>query len=268
MENLLKNPGFEDPLTDKEGKVILSTTVKGFRTVGPSSAANWLVWNNLQTQPNESFEPTTTTELVDSDSTLAGGDKKMIHVNTDGERCGIEQVFLPLNTGPALTFSSALVYVKSGKVGLGTGNGGNTGLDTFSTKTNAWELLQFPNRNAHSNAIIVFSASKGAEFYVDNATVKVLDLTGKWQCNDGGTYYLRQLDNQLWWYGEKSATNPNWSNVLKGTIEGYNISGQWADVPKGTVQQNGDMVIQVVDANHFKAVKKTGGFAGSEWTRL
>ncbi len=27
------------------------------------------------------------------------------------------------------------------------------------------------------------------------------DLTGTWSCDDGGSYYLRQIDDNIWWYG-------------------------------------------------------------------
>lgn len=93
-------------------------------------------------------------------------------------------------------------------------------------------------------------------------------LTGRWQCDDGGTYYLRQIGNEVWWYGEYSGTNPAWSNVFKGTIQNNQISGSWADVPKGYVQSNGNMQIRVVSANRLEAIIKTGGFGGSVWTRL
>jgi hypothetical protein len=29
------------------------------------------------------------------------------------------------------------------------------------------------------------------------------DFTGVWSCDDGGTYYIEQIDNVIWWYGEQ-----------------------------------------------------------------
>jgi len=58
------------------------------------------------------------------------------------------------------------------------------------------------------------------------------DLTGKWSCNDGGTYYMRQLGKEVFWMGERAPTNPSWSNPNRAT-----------------------------------ATYKTGGFGGSVWTR-
>ena len=94
-----------------------------------------------------------------------------------------------------------------------------------------------------------------------------VNISGRWQGNDGGIYYLRQLGNEVWWYGEYSATNPNWSNVFKGKLQGNQLVGQWADVPKGSILQSGEMVIEVTSNNTLRAISKTGGFGGSEWTR-
>ena len=93
------------------------------------------------------------------------------------------------------------------------------------------------------------------------------DLTGVWDCDDGGKYYLRQLGSSLWWYGELDPLSPSWSNVMYGTISGNTINGNWADVPKGSIMQNGEMELRIESANRLVAIHKTGGFAGSVWTR-
>ncbi len=93
------------------------------------------------------------------------------------------------------------------------------------------------------------------------------DLTGRWRCNDGGTYYLRQVGNQLWWYGQSGDGGNSWSNVLSGQIEGGQVSGRWADVPHGRIMGSGEMTLQIVAPNLLRAINRTGGFGGSEWTR-
>src|SRR5258708_8833412 len=93
------------------------------------------------------------------------------------------------------------------------------------------------------------------------------DLTGRWTSNDGGTYYLRQLGGDLWWYGESSDGGHNWSNVLHATVQGNRAVGRWADVPHGNIHSAGEMELQVVSENKLVATRKTGGFGGSEWTR-
>ena len=39
----------------------------------------------------------------------------------------------------------------------------------------------------------------------------------------GGKYYLRQLDNEILWYGEEDAVSPTWSNVAHGIIKGNTL---------------------------------------------
>ena len=92
-------------------------------------------------------------------------------------------------------------------------------------------------------------------------------LTGVWNCDDGGKYYLRQLGNTLWWYGELDPMSPNWSNVARGTISGNTIQMEWADVPKGSIMQSGILKLKLLSSNEIQAEQKTGGFGGSIWTR-
>ncbi|MEH2337517.1 hypothetical protein [Nostoc sp.] len=95
----------------------------------------------------------------------------------------------------------------------------------------------------------------------------VINITGKWQANDGGTYYIRQIGNQVWWYGEYSPTNPAFSNVFNGTINNNQINGNWADVPKGSTLSNGSLQLKIDSYNRIEAVSQTGGFGGSVWFR-
>jgi hypothetical protein len=98
--------------------------------------------------------------------------------------------------------------------------------------------------------------------------VALADLTGTWNSDDGGTYYLRQIGNTLHWYGERAPSNPNWSNVFHGRIQGGQIKGSWADVPKGQVMNHGQMKLSIrQNGNVLVAEHKTGGFGGSRWTR-
>ena len=94
------------------------------------------------------------------------------------------------------------------------------------------------------------------------------DLTGTWQGDDGGTYYLRQIGNTLHWYGERDSNNPSWSNVFRGQVQGGHVNGAWADVPKGQYMNHGQLRLDIRNnGNVLVAVHKTGGFGGSRWTR-
>jgi len=85
----------------------------------------------------------------------------------------------------------------------------------------------------------------------------------------GGKYYLRQLDNELLWYGEEDAVSPSWSNVAHGVIKGNTITVKWADVPKGEIMQSGSLVIRIKSNDELELVKQTGEFfATDSWTRI
>jgi|GEM_PF-5716979 len=93
------------------------------------------------------------------------------------------------------------------------------------------------------------------------------DLTGVWGCNDGGTYYLRQLGNNVWWYGE--ASNGQWSNIFHGAMDGDLVDGFWLDVPKGRDRSNGALRLHLDSRDEFHREQKTGDdFGGSHWTRI
>ncbi len=93
------------------------------------------------------------------------------------------------------------------------------------------------------------------------------NLSGTWNCDDGGIYYIRQVGDRIWWYGEASPNSPLWSNVFEGEIYGNKIISKWADVPKGRLTNSGYLELEVVSESRIVAKTKTGGFGGSVWTK-
>jgi hypothetical protein len=94
------------------------------------------------------------------------------------------------------------------------------------------------------------------------------DLTGVWNCDDGGTYYIRQIGNEISWFGESSSMNPSWSNIAWGNLSDKVLNLQWRDVPKGRNMLSGTLQLQVISNNAFKVVSKEGKFGGSTWGRV
>jgi hypothetical protein len=94
-------------------------------------------------------------------------------------------------------------------------------------------------------------------------------LTGVWQANDGGTYYVRQRGNEVFWLGMSSDQGRSWTNVFHGTRNGNTITGTWADVPKGNIQSGGILNLNLqTNGNAIFGFQKgsfTGGFGGSRW---
>lgn len=102
--------------------------------------------------------------------------------------------------------------------------------------------------------------------YVIFAVAQADELSGRWRGNDGGIYYIRQVGNDIFWFGE-SSDEVSWTNVYHGYISGNKIIGSWADVPKGNVRQAGEMDLNIESPRKIVAIRKTGGFGGSIWTR-
>lgn len=95
------------------------------------------------------------------------------------------------------------------------------------------------------------------------------DLTGTWQGSDGGVYYLRQMGDQLHWYGEQKAIEPRWANVFHGAIRGERINGDWLDVPKGQTLGQGKLSLVIKDNERvLERARESGGFGGARWTRV
>lgn len=95
-----------------------------------------------------------------------------------------------------------------------------------------------------------------------------INLSGRWRGDDGGTYYIKQIGNELWWYGESADKGASWTNVFHGYIGKQEVAGKWADTPKGRVNSGGEMAVQIVSSNRLVAARKTGGFGGGAWTRI
>ncbi|HET9342148.1 MAG TPA: hypothetical protein VFO25_04435 [Candidatus Eremiobacteraceae bacterium] len=160
--NMLANPDFAQVSTSGE-----QTVLNGAGATGDSAAAHWTVYNT--------GNGSTTTELMPS---TRGGGKSMIHVVTTDDKpnsgSGLVQAFLPIGTGPGHVTSSAWVFVKTGTVFIGTGNGGNTGIDARSSVTGKWIELKARNGVSPANMFIIYGQSPGADFYVDSAAVEAL----------------------------------------------------------------------------------------------
>ena len=98
------------------------------------------------------------------------------------------------------------------------------------------------------------------------------DITGKWNGNDGGFYYIRQIGNDIWWFGTNVFTaGPEFntfSNVLHGTRNGLTIDAKWQDVPLGDTKSKGDISLTIAPTGE-KIIKNSasGGFGGNNWIK-
>jgi len=101
------------------------------------------------------------------------------------------------------------------------------------------------------------------------ALAQAVELSGQWQGDDGGAYYLVERGGRLYWYAERSATNPAWSNIFDGRLNGKRIRGDWTDVPKGQTRGHGRLELEIRNGgNVLEITKKTGGYGGNRLTRV
>jgi len=101
------------------------------------------------------------------------------------------------------------------------------------------------------------------------------NLTGVWDSHDGGTYYVRQLDDTaIVWLGMSSDHGFSYSNVFSGRIDGNLVRGDWADIPvaRGGIRGSGRLTLMMgLDgtlATTLTAIERTGGFGASLWRKL
>jgi hypothetical protein len=105
-----------------------------------------------------------------------------------------------------------------------------------------------------------------------------IDLTGTWNGDDSGVYYVRQLGDQVWWLGMSGLGGPAvhrgnaWTNVYRGTLKGDTVTGTYADVPGGAIQDKGPVVMKLTRTSdggislvNVNPVLDTG-FGGSMFT--
>jgi hypothetical protein len=106
-------------------------------------------------------------------------------------------------------------------------------------------------------------------------------LTGIWRGDDGGVYYVRQAGGRVWWVGFNTSSPEGASDFQNGLVftnvfEGWvalhsnTVAGQWADVPRGTTLQYGDLTFDILRTSAGIRLRKrssTGGFGGRLWTR-
>ncbi len=98
--------------------------------------------------------------------------------------------------------------------------------------------------------------------------LKQPDVSGVWNCDDGGLYLVRQIGPDILWYGKAQPDRPFFANVAHGHIESDGrIRLMWADVPNGVTGACGALVLQVDLDGEMRAMKVTGGFGGRKWTR-
>jgi hypothetical protein len=102
-------------------------------------------------------------------------------------------------------------------------------------------------------------------------------LTGAWAGDDGGIYYIRQLGSGVVWWsgmsgrdGSPSGLGREWNNVGRGVMNGLEIDGESADVPRGEILGNGTWRLNIQDDGtgniQIVGISEARGFDRIVWT--
>ncbi len=105
------------------------------------------------------------------------------------------------------------------------------------------------------------------------------ELTGAWQGNDSGVYYIRHVGDCVWWFGtEVGDIDPGvtgqrgFANVAAGRMVGTQIDLEWADIPLGNILNGGGLTFVYDGATDtLTLTEQRGGgqrFGGSVLTRI
>ena len=107
-----------------------------------------------------------------------------------------------------------------------------------------------------------------------SSTAMALDLTGNWKATlgtevmAGPDFYIRQIGDSVWMYGEDWSAEPTWTSTANGTIIGNTIEFSWADVPKGNATLYGTLLLNITSDNELKVLNQTGGWGGETWDQM
>jgi hypothetical protein len=93
------------------------------------------------------------------------------------------------------------------------------------------------------------------------------DLTGAWGVSDGGTCYIRQIGNSIWFLWLRPLFDVTLATTFFGTLAGKVITGKWADIPFGNRRYSGDLTLIVSDEN-IRMASTTAQFKTLIWRKL
>jgi hypothetical protein len=96
------------------------------------------------------------------------------------------------------------------------------------------------------------------------AQIQQTNLTGKWDGDNGETYYIEQNGDAISWYGGISSSAHPRSNEATGNIIGNIIKLYWSNASNyyGENVSSGILVLAIISPNKLEVINKTGDFIG------
>ena len=99
-------------------------------------------------------------------------------------------------------------------------------------------------------------------------TALAMDLTGYWTVSPDVDIYIKQIDNDIWWYCESVGVDPSWTSVANGTVDGSTVNLRWVDVPKGDNDLDGTLMLNITSDNEMQVIDQTGNWGGEDWKEI
>ncbi|MEW6647664.1 MAG: hypothetical protein AB1450_10725 [Pseudomonadota bacterium] len=93
------------------------------------------------------------------------------------------------------------------------------------------------------------------------------DFNGKWFGDDGATYYVRHIGDEIYWFNE-GGPEPSRTAIFSGRLRGQMLYGSWVDVPKGSAAARGELHLAIrEEGNVLEVTRVTGGFPAKRISR-
>jgi hypothetical protein len=172
--NLALNPDFQDvntgPDVHRSGGGLPFTDSTGLvpdNLVGDAAAQSWLTWTTH-------VGGRVRTWLVPSE--LYGPGRTMLHVQVSNGLAtrggGVDEVFLPVPTGPKHADFCVVLKIVSGAVWVGAGLEGNSDHGATVVRTvGSWVAVRGSSETPPVDQLAVFAWTPDADYYVQQATV-------------------------------------------------------------------------------------------------
>jgi hypothetical protein len=89
-------------------------------------------------------------------------------------------------------------------------------------------------------------------------------LSGVYDGNDGGTYWVRTVGPNVFWLGIGPGAKPSFFNVFRGEVKNGLVTGDWADVA-GADRGSGTLIVGGSIDSFTKRGSSGSPFGASVW---